>query len=494
MSEAAYYISKTIVRRMMNDTDSGDAPRLVLPEQVTAVNVGLPLFGQALRAQGVEVVDVDWRIPAGGDDTLVAALTRLHGPCAEAIAAANAEAVRRLDRATPVWLGVRPAGQVVPGLGERMVLHPGPPLAWEEFCDPLRRSVHATVVAEGWASDREQAARLVAEGTVTLDAANHHACALPMASTIGPSSPVVVVENTQGGNRAFSALNQGPGRRAWMGVDEDEAVQALRWLRAVAGPLLHEAVDAGEPVDLFSIAAQAVQMGDDVHMRLQASSSLLVRGLLARLLAVDQPERTELGAFLSDNYLFFLNLAIAAAKATVDWAADVPGSTIVTGMARNGTTFGVRVSGSGQQWFTAPAPPVGDPLYRGDFGPDDAAPDIGDSAIIELVGLGGAAAAGSPAVAGFVGGTMRDAIDRTREVGHVCVARSTRFKIPTLDFEGTPLGLDLRKIVELEIVPAITTGILHNRAGRGQIGAGLARAPLACFQQALRAAADTLAP
>src|SRR5690606_4508824 len=151
----------------------------------------------------------------------------------------------------------------------------------------------------------------------------------------------------------------------------------------------------------------------------------------------------------SENYLFFLNVAIAAAKATTDWAAQVPDATIVTGMARNGTTFGIRLGATGDRWFEAPAPPVEDALYRGDFGPADAAPDIGDSAIIELVGLGGAAAAASPAVAGFVGGRMSDAVARTQEVARVCASRSSRFKIPQLDFAGTPLGLDARKVVEL---------------------------------------------
>lgn len=474
-------------RSVPNDARGG-----IIPERVAVINVGLSLFGDALRAQDVDVVDVDWRIPASGDERLVDALGRLYGPLAARVDTANAEAVRRLDTAAPLLTRVKPAAEVVPDMGARTVLHTGPPLSWAQFCDPLRRSVHATVMAEGWAETPHQAGGLVASGDVVLAPANHHGCALPMATTIGPSSPVVVVENAEGGNRAFSALNQGPGKRSWMGVDAEEAVESLRWLRDVAGPLLDQVLTGRDPIDLFSIAAQGVQMGDDVHMRLQACSSLLVRQLLPGLLRLQSPQRGELGDYLSDNYLFFLNLAIAAAKATVDWVAGVPDSTIVTNMARNGTTFGVRVSATGERWFTAPAPPVGDPLYRGDFGPDDAAPDIGDSAIIELVGLGGAAAAGSPAVAGFIGGRMSDAIARTREVGQVSLARSSRFIMPNLDFEGTPLGLDLRRIVELEIVPAITTGILHDSEGLGQVGAGLARAPLACFQQALVTAADAL--
>lgn len=471
----------------MSDTSREPGSRLVLPEQVSVVNVGLPMFGEALRAQGVRVVDVAWRIPAGGDEALVQALTQLYGPAAATVEAANQQVIRRLDEAAPAWVAVRPAREVVPGMGERTILHPGPPLAWDRFCDPLRRSAHATVIAEGWAAGPDEAAALIGRGDVELAPANHHSTALPMATTLGPSAPVLVVQNEQGGNTAYAPLNQGSGRWPWLGADTDEAVAHLHWLRAVAGPLLNETLRNGDPIDVFAIAAQGVQMGDDIHMRLQASTNLLIRALLPRLVALGDSRRTELARFLSENYLFFLNLAIAAAKATTDWAAQVPDSTIVTGMARNGTTFGIRLGATGDRWFEAPAPPVEDALYRGDFGPADAAPDIGDSAIIELVGLGGAAAAASPAVAGFVGGRMSDAVARTQEVARVCAARSSRFKIPQLDFAGTPLGLDVRKVVELEIVPAITTGILDATEGRGQVGAGLARAPLECFQQAILA-------
>jgi hypothetical protein len=459
----------------MTHDDRAAHPPVALPQQVAVVNVGLPMLGEALRAQDTRVVDVDWRIPAGGDAELVRALTHLHGPAAAVVEQANREAIRRLDEASPALVAVKRAADVVPGMTERTVLHPGPPLEWEAFCDPLQRSVYATVVAEGWADSPESAARLVERGEVVLAPATDHAAAVPMATTLGPSAPVLVVENGPGGNTAYTTLNEGPGQRPWLGVDSHEAVAHLLWLRNVAGPILGSALDRSGPVDLFSIAAQGVQMGDDIHMRLQASTNLLIRTLLPHLAALDDPRRAELAQFLSENYLFFLNPAIAAAKATTDWAAQVPQATIVTGMARNGTTFGIRLAATGERWFLAPAPPVGDALYRGDFGPDDAAPDIGDSAIIELVG-----------------GHMTDAMARTREVGRVCAARSSRFRIPQFDFEGTPLGLDVRRVVELEIVPAITTGILDATGGRGQVGAGLARAPLGCFQQALVALSELI--
>jgi Protein of unknown function (DUF1116) len=465
---------------------------LRLPAEVGVVNIGLPVFGDAVRAQGAAAVDVDWRIPAGGHPELVAALERLYGPVSDRVEAANREVVRRLDEAVPVLVGIAPAAEVVPGMGARTVLHCGPPLDWEAFCDPLRRSVRASVLAERWASSPEEAERLVATGRVALEPANHHAAVVPMATSLGPSAPVFVVENRQGGNRAYSGLNQGPGATAWFGMDSPAAVERLTWLRDAAAPVLGAALAATGPTELFPLVAQGLQMGDDVHMRTQATTNLFVRQLLPQLVAVDSPRLVEVARFLSGNHLFFLNLAMAGAKAVADWAARVPDSSVVTGMARNGTTFGIRLAGTGDAWFVAPAPPVGNALYYPGFGPDASAPDIGDSAVLELVGLGGPAAAASPAVAAFLGGTMADAVATTEAMDRICAGRSGRFKLPLLDFRGTPIGVDVRKAVELGITPSINTGILHAGAGTGQVGAGIAQAPIECFRRALLALDERL--
>lgn len=455
-------------------------------EQVRVVNVGLPLFAEAVRAQGAAAVQVDWRIPAGGRPDLVAALTRLYGPLAERVDAANREVLRRLDQGAPALVGVASAVEVVPGMGGRTVLHCGPPLAWEEFCDPLRRSARATVVAEGWADGAEAAGRLIAAGGVELEPANHHAAVVPMATTLGPSAPVFVVDNPQGGNRAFAPVNQGPGATAWFGVDAPAAVERLVWLREAAAPVLAETLARAGRVELLPIAAQGLQMGDDLHMRTQAATNLLLRQLLPDLVAVDSPALGGVARFLAGNHLFFLNLAMAAAKALTDHAAAVPDASVVVAMARNGTTFGIRLAGE-EDWHLAPAPPVGRALYYPGFGPDSSAPDIGDSAVLELIGLGGPAAAASPAVAAFLGGTVADAVATTEAMDRICLGRSARFKLPLLDYRGTPVGVDVRRAVELALTPSINTGILHAADGTGQVGAGIAEAPLDCFQQALLA-------
>ncbi|WP_214324990.1 DUF1116 domain-containing protein [Nonomuraea sediminis] len=455
-----------------------------MTEQPSVVNVGLRVFADAVAWQGAAVVHVDARPPARGDPLLVRALTDVYAADGEA---ADAEVLRRLDREVPYVVDVRPAQEVVPGFGDRMILHAGPPIAWAEVCDPLRRSMRAAVVAEGWAGDLAGADRLLAGGKVGLAAANEHDTVVPLATALGPGMPVWVVDNPAGGTRAFAPLGQGPGDVAWLGRESAAAVERLVFLREVAGPKLKMIVERMGPIDAFAIAAQGVQMGDDVHMRVQASTNLLLRSMLPAIAEVD--DAVPLAAYLSANHLFFLTVAMACAKALTLSAERVPGAGIVTTMARNGTTYGVKLAGD-RRWFVAGSPPVEAALFHAGYGPSDGAPDIGDSAVLELVGLGGAATAGSPAVAAFLGGSMAEAARVTGEMRRICASESTRFKLPTMDFRGTPLGVDVRKVVETELTPRVNTGILHARDGSGQIGAGVATAPLRAFQAALLALAE----
>lgn len=456
-----------------------------LPTQVGVVNVGLPLFADAVAAQGRKTTQVDWRIPASGDPTAIAALRRLGGPLTEQVDAANAEVVRRLDTGMPMLVGVRRAEEVVPGLAGRVLLHSGPAIEIEQVCDPLRRSMRATVVAEGWCGTVQEAEVLLASGDVRLVPANEMGAVVPMASVVGPTTPVWVIELDAEGHRltAFAPVGQGSGDVAWFGRETPAALERLMLLREAVAPVLASAVTDSGPVDVLSLAAQGVAMGDDVHVRTQAATNLFLRHLLPALMGTGHPRAREVGRYLSANHLLFLTLAMASARTLTAWAGQVAGSSVITTMARNGTQYGVKLSGS-QQWFVAAAPMVGRALYHPGRGAADGAPDIGDSSLLELVGLGGAAAAGSPAVAQLVGG-MNDAAALTAELDRVCVTRSTRFTLPTHGGRGTPLGVDARKVVEFGITPKVTTGILHVSDGSGQIGAGVAEAPLGCFRDAL---------
>ncbi|HEX6527012.1 MAG TPA: DUF1116 domain-containing protein [Streptosporangiaceae bacterium] len=455
-----------------------------LPRQVGVVNVGLPLFAEAIREQGAPVISVDWRVPAGGEPAAVAALGRLCGIHAERIEAANAEVLRRLDQGSPLLTGVSTVAAAVPGLPDRTLLHCGPAINYADTPDPLRRSMRAAAVAEGWADSLERADALLKQGKIGLVPANEHGVVVPMATALGSSAPLYVVVNEAGGTTGYAPISQGPGETAWFGCATDASVARLIFLRDVASPVIGQLLDRSGPLDVLALAAQAVAMGDDVHVRTQAATNLLIREWLPHLVELDGADGVAFARFLTGNHLFFLTVAMAAARSLTEWAAQVRDASIVTTMARNGTTFGIRLSGS-DQWFVTAAPEVGHAVYYAGQGPQTSAKDIGDSAVLELCGLGAAAAAGSPAVAQLLGGRLREAVGLTDRLAAACAGRSSRFKIPALDNAGTPLGVDVRKVVELGTTPAVTTGILHRSTGTGQVGAGVAEAPLACFADAL---------
>jgi hypothetical protein len=305
-----------------------------------------------------------------------------------------------------------------------------------------------------------------------------------MTGVCSPSMPVWVVEDEASGTRAYSTLNEGPGNTLWFGVGDDESVRRLRFIRDELGPAVAALLEHEGPVDVFALAAQGLQMGDELHMRSQATGNLLLRQFAPGIAALGGEG---VARFLAGNHHFFLNLTMAAAKCASLGATGVRGSSIVTLMSRNGTEVGLQIAGLPGRWFVAPAAAVQDALLREGFSEADAALDIGDSAVIECVGLGGMALAASPAAAAFVGGGMADAAQRTRRMGHITVANSTRFTIPTLDHLGSPLGIDARLAVELEITPQVTTGVLHASSGAGQIGAGVAHQPAAPFRAAVMA-------
>jgi hypothetical protein len=454
-----------------------------LPESIEVVNVGLPMFADAVREQERPVQQVEWRIPADGEPAAVRALTALYGVHAGTVDAANKEVVRRLDEGVPQLVSTATIGDV-PGYEGRTLLHCGPPIAYADAPDPLQRSMRAATVAEGWASDVAEAHELLSRGEVALDAANHHDTVVPMASAVGPSQPVFVVTNAEGGTRAYSPINQGPGEVAWFGRDTDAAIERLRFLVSTAGPAIAAILDAAGPLDVLAIAQQGITMGDDLHMRTQAATNLLTRTWLPHIAGLPDALRVPFAGYLAGNHLFFLNLAMAAAKSLQLHAGQVEGSSIVTTMSRNGTTFGIKLAGD-DTWRICPAPPVGEALYYSGNGPETSANDIGDSAVLELTGMGGPAAGGSAAVAAFLGGRMSDAAAATEGFRTICAGTSSRFTLPPLEFAGTPLGVDVRRVVETGVTPKITTGILHASAGTGQVGAGVATAPMECFSEAL---------
>ena len=461
------------------------------------VNVGLPRFADDLRAAGVPVADVAWTPPASADERVLEALDRITGTdprMTERVEAANAVAIERMLAADPVLADVRPAGEVVEGLDDRMILHAGPPIEWARMCGPMRGAAAGAIVLEGWAPALEAANALAASGEIRF-APNHHFDAVgPMTGLTTRTMPVMVVENRAFGNRAYCTVNEGLGKVMRFGGNDDSVLDRLRWLSSTLGPLLGETLRAGEGVPLKALVARGLSMGDEMHQRNVACTSLLLRAIAPALARAtrDNALLGEVFEFIGGNDQFFLNVAMAMGKTIMDPVRGIDGASIVTAMSRNGTDFGVRLAGTGERWFTAPVEmPRG--LYFPGFTADDANPDMGDSTIVETIGLGGFAMAASPAVAGFVGaGSASTALSATRSMYEITAARSPEWTIPALDFAGVPSGIDARKVVASGLAPTINTGIAHREPGVGQVGAGIVTAPLACFEQAVVALVERM--
>jgi Protein of unknown function (DUF1116) len=461
----------------------------LLGRPLKAVNAGVEPFAVELERQGAEVARVDWRPPVAGTEE---ALDRLAAR-AGAIAAANDRAVAALQAAEPRVVGIGRAGDLLPGLDERTLLHAGPPIGWADMCGPLRGAIIGAAIHEGIAADPEEAVRLAERGGLRFGSCHDRGAVGPMAGVVGASMPVWIVENGDQGNRAFCTLNEGLGKVLRYGAYDTEVLERLAWMRDVLARVLAAALARlDEPLDLRALIAQALQMGDEGHNRNRAGTSLLLRALLPALLTVEEPtaDVVAVAEFISGNDHFFLNLAMAAGKATADAAAGTDGASIVTAMARNGTEFGVRLAGTGDRWFTGPAGVV-DGLYLPGFGPEDANRDIGDSTITETIGIGGMAMAAAPAIVRFVGGTPDDAVAATLSMYDITWSESTSYQLPPLGFRGTPLGIDCREVVHTGVLPTVNTGIAHKDPGIGQVGAGLVEPPMEAFVAATRALAAT---
>ena len=469
--------------------------KALLAGPVRVVNVGLPQFASDLRAAGVEVADVEWSPPAAAPAALALADRLDTGTAAgDRIDTANREAVDRMLRGDPVLVDVRPAAEVVPGMRDRLLLHAGPPVEWSRMCGPMRGAVAGAAVLEGWAGELDEAEALAAGGGIDFSPNHHHDAVGPMTGIVTRSMPVMVVENRTFGNRAYCTLNEGLGKVMRFGGNDAEVRERLRWLAEVLGPPFGAALRAGGGVPLKGIVARGLAAGDEMHQRNVACTGLLLRELAPELARAveDREALAAILAFIAGNDQFFLNVAMVLGKAVADPARGVPGSSLVTAMSRNGTDFGIRLSGTGDRWFTAPVEmPRG--LYFPGFTVADANPDMGDSTIVETVGLGGFAMAAAPAVAGFVGaGTAAEAAGNTRRMYEITLARNAEWTIPALDFAGVPTGIDARRVVASGIAPTINTGIAHREPGVGQVGAGVVRAPMDCFAQALAGLAETL--
>ncbi|MCD6253634.1 MAG: DUF1116 domain-containing protein [Thermotogae bacterium] len=453
-------------------------------EELKVINIGLKGFYEDLKKVGAKVVHVDWKPPLGGSK-VAAILDKLEELKLD-IETANEEAVKKILSAQPTLVGIAKAIDVVPGMKKNLILHAGPPITWNRMSGPLKGAVIGGLIYEGLAKNEEEAVKLVESGEIEFDPWHHHDGVGPMAGVATASMPVFIVENTTFGVRAYCTMNEGLGKVLRYGAYSQDVIDRLKWMEEVLYPVLAETLKLKGPINLKNLITQALQMGDECHNRNRAATSLFIREIAPALLdtSFSNKEKKQVLEFINSNDHFFLNLSMPAAKASLMPAEGTKGSTVVTVMARNGTDFGIRVAGLPGEWFVGPAQEV-EGLYFPGFTKEDANPDIGDSTITETVGIGGFAMAAAPAIVKFVGGTAELALKTTVEMYEIAVSENDSYRVPALDFRGTPTGIDIRKVVEKGILPRINTGIAHKEPGIGQVGAGLTYPPINVFIDAL---------
>lgn len=458
--------------------------------QIKIANIGLESFYTAMKSQNIPVVQVDWKPPAGGDTHMAELLSKLD---TEEIAQANQKAFDVLNAAEPELTDIKYAKDVIPGMDKYTIGHAGPPLKWEDMCGPLKGAILGAMMYEGVASSLEEAEQLVLAGKIKFISNHSIKCVGPMTGMITYSMPLWEVTNTTYGNVAYCTFNEGLGKVMRFGANGPEVLERLKWLETSLGPAMKKALALSGPIKLKVLMAKSLAMGDEMHQRNTAASSLFVREIMKYLVQVveDVAELEKITDFITGNDQFYLNIAMASGKAITDPVSNIPNSTVVTAMSRNGTNFGIKISAMGDQWFEAPVnQPKG--LYFPGYTEEDANPDIGDSAITETFGIGGFAMGAAPAVVRFVGASsVQEAMNYSRDMQDICVGLSPHYIIPTMDFIGTATAIDARKVVETGILPVINTGMAHKKPGIGQVGAGIVKAPMACFTKAIEAFAES---
>lgn len=492
--EPAKEIRKKTVAKI-EKTEVSEKLLQLLSQKPKVINIGLKSFAEVVESFGCDVVQYDWMPPAGGNVELIKVLNFLRNYEEFAIDEANRAVIAKVVASQPVIKDVVPAKSVIKELNEgKVILHAGPPIQYENMPDPVQGSCVGAALFEGWAQTEEEARKILGSGEVTFIPCHHVNAVGPMGGITSANMPVFVVENLTDGNEAYCTMNEGIGKVLRFGAYSQEVVDRLLWMKNILGPTLGKAIRTLGGLNVNPLVAKAIAMGDEFHQRNIAASLAFLKEIspVITKMEMDEKDRYDVIKFLADTDQFFLNIMMATGKAVMDGARKITDGTVVTAMCRNGVDFGIRISGMGDEWFTAPVnTPQG--LYFTGYDGEDACPDMGDSAITETLGVGGMAMIAAPAVTRFVGaGGYEDALRTSTEMTEITIDRNPNFIIPNWNFQGTCLGIDARLVVEKGITPVINTGIAHKIAGYGQIGAGTVHPPIECFEKAILAYAKKL--
>lgn len=412
---------------------------------------------------------------------------------ADKINQANDIVIDILQKNDPYWVGVRPAIECVPDMREGLILHSGPEIEWDEMSETQRQGGINGVLFEGYAKTREDAEHLLKTGEITFASGNDYHIVVPGSGIATPSMVMNIVEDRNSGVRGFCAPFEGPNRGglAGWGVYNEAIDKHLHNMSDVIGPAITRMLEEADGMALKRIMVRGVEMGDELHSR-QDACGLILTNELAKMIfdtkSMNDDEKRQVMDLIFGTVRFFHPLGMASAMSGLEAARHVPYSTVVTAMEGNGVTYGIKVAGLGNQWFTAPAPRLEGEYVAADIKVEDVLPWIGDSCMLEACGLGGSAAAAAPAVMRSQGLSWMDGIERSRLTEEITLARHESYLVPALDYQGTPLGIDIRKVLRTGIEPVIHGGIISKSGKR--LGAGVAHVPMKCFEGAIEGYAE----
>lgn len=459
---------------------------MILSKKLKVVNIGLELFKNEIDMQGIPCVQVNWK-PSPVSKEAIRALNKLE-KYKKHIDMANMEVIKKINTSQPSLIGMKKAIEAIPNMHSKMILHSGPKIEYDKMAEPMKGAILGAIILENLASNFEDANKIILNNDIEFVPCNEMGAVGPMAGIISPSMPVHIIKNETFGNYAYSNVNEGLGKVLRFGANGEDVIKKLRWICDTFLKIMSKAIEKAKSIDLKNIISQSIQMGDECHNRNKAASALFFKEIVPHIFEVsdyfDKKDILDTIRFIEKNEHYFLNLSMASAKSCLDSAKNINNSTVVLCMARNGVDFGIRLSSNSNKWFVAPANDVDGLLFSG-YSKEDCCKDLGDSSITETYGIGGFAMASSPAIVKFVGGTVEDSKRYTSLMKQITVSEHTMLTIPNLDFTGSPMGIDIRKVIDTAILPIINTGIAHKKAGIGQVGAGLVNPPMAVFETAI---------
>lgn len=468
----------------------------MLDQEINVVGIGTDVFTDAIKEQGVKAHQLDWKpskkaeISKRAEEILKKAL---YSNFKEKIDTANAKIIDIMKNTDPCWIGMKPAIECVPDMQEGIILHSGPDIEWDRMCQTQKEGGINGCLFEGYAKDRDEAEKLLKSGKVLFKSANDYHIVGPGSGIATPSMVVNIVADRNTGVRGFCAPFEGPNRGglAGWGIFNESIREHLNMVRDIIAPAITKILTSNGGLSMMKIFTRGVEMGDELHSRQDATGLIATNELMKMIFDadyVDDDAKRKCVDLLYGTVRFFHPLGMASAMSLLEAVRNVDYSTVVTAMEGNGVDYGIKVAGLNTNWYTAPSPKIVGEYVSANVDDDDVMPWIGDSCMLEATGLGGFAAAASPAVMRALEKTLSDGIEQTLEMSNITISENAHYLIPALNYQGSPTGIDILKVLDTGIEPVIHGGMISKTGKR--LGAGVAYVPIKCFENAILAYGD----